>query len=69
MAWIEVEGAYGREYKNQKEIRADWNANKDFQGLGLDTRYVNKSDAKDLGLNVIVRYGKNLEKVCGVKNN
>lgn len=68
MAWIEVEGAYGREYKNQKEIRADWNANKDFRGLGLDTRVLNKSDAKDLGLNVIVRYGKNLEKVCGVKN-
>lgn len=62
--WIEVIPAYGRDYKSQAAVKADWNSDKDF----LDTvtrRYINKSGAKELGLKVIVRYSK-LMKVVNV---
>lgn len=64
MEWIEVEPAYGRDYKNQKDLKADWNANKDFRDTASG-RYVNKADADRLGLKVIVRYA-NQRKVCNV---
>jgi hypothetical protein len=31
MEWIEVVPAYGRDYKNQASVKADWNADKDFR--------------------------------------
>lgn len=64
MNWIEVTPAYGRDYKNQKEVKADWNADKDFQDTASGS-YINKSGAKALGLKVIVRYAK-LQKVVSV---
>lgn len=65
MEWIEVGPAYGRDYKNQKDLKADWDANKDFRDLSSG-KYVNKADAERLGLKVIVRYANN-RKVCNVK--
>lgn len=62
--WVEVVPAYGRDYTSQKQIQADWDANKDFK---ITTGgYVNKSDAQRFGLKVIVRYAQ-LRKVYGVK--
>ena len=55
--WIEATPAYGRDYKNQAAVKADWKANKDF----CDTtsgRYVNASDAAKYGLKVVVRYAR-----------
>lgn len=60
MNWIEVEPAYGRDYKNQKDVRADWNADRDFQET-VTGSYINKSGAAALGLKVIIRYGKRLK--------
>lgn len=60
MNWIEVEPAYGRDYKNQKDVRADWNADRDFQETATGS-YINKSGAAALGLKVIVRYAKRLK--------
>lgn len=60
MNWIEVEPAYGRDYKNQKDVRADWNADRDFQETATGS-YINKSGAATLGLKVIVRYAKRLK--------
>jgi hypothetical protein len=60
MDWIEVTPAYGRDYKNQKEVKADWDADKDFRDT-VSGRYINKSGAERLGLKVIVRYSKNLK--------
>jgi len=56
MDWIEVIAAYGRNYSNQAEIQADWNANKDFRvPYGPVT---NKQDCDEAGIRVIVRYGQ-----------
>ena len=60
MDWMEVTPAYGRDYKNQKEVKADWDADKDFRDT-VTGRYINKSGAERLGLKVIVRYAKNLK--------
>lgn len=53
--WIELLPAYGRDYKNQDEVRADWEAGKDFRHP-TSGRYVNKEDAERYGLKVMVRY-------------
>jgi len=60
MDWIEVTPAYGRDYKNQREVKADWDADKDFRDT-VSGRYINKSGAQAAGLKVIVRYGKLLK--------
>jgi len=60
MDWITVTPAYGRDYKNQKEVKADWDADKDFRETASGS-YINKSGAEKLGLKVIVRYGKLLK--------
>lgn len=61
---LEVKAAYGREYRNQTEIKKDWKDNKDFQTF--EGPYINKADADRLGEIVVVRYGKDFTKVCGV---
>lgn len=58
--WIEVVPAYGRDYKNQKQVKEDWNADKDFRETSSG-QYINKSGAERLGLKVIVRYSNNLK--------
>lgn len=60
--WMEVVPAYGRDYANQKAVKADWAAGKDFQvPYGP---YVNKQDADAAGLKVIVRYAKQMKVVA-----
>jgi len=50
--------AFGRDYKNKKQIQEDFDANKDFVDSVSD-RYVNKSQLKELGVTrVMVRYAK-----------
>jgi len=66
-----VRGAYGRKYKSQKEIQADWDAGKDFTIVSMD-RYdgaqINNADVANFpgvtGINV--RY-KEDRSVCVVK--
>jgi hypothetical protein len=58
--------AYGRDYKNQSAIYDDLKANKDFRIVdyfnGLDGRYVNRSQFKELAqagfTNLEIRYSK-----------
>lgn len=69
MSSIQLVPAYGRDYKSQREVQADWDANKDFltadifNGYGVAT---NKEDCEALGLRVVIRYG-NLLKLYAVK--
>lgn len=60
MAWIEVEPAFGRDYKNQKAMREDWNADLDFRETATGS-YINKTGAEQLGLSVIGRYDRSLK--------
>ena len=65
---LEVVPAYGRDYKSQKEVLADWNADMDFQIVSVQEygRYINKQDAdRTPDLNILVRYAK-LEKVMAL---
>lgn len=48
--------AYGRDYKSQKEIESDFNANKDFI-LNPDGIYINKEQIKP-GTKVQLRYAR-----------
>jgi hypothetical protein len=54
---------YGRDYKNEKELKADWDQNKDFLVSDFLSRFdgkpVNKRDAIADGVDEIkARYGK-----------
>ena len=53
--------AYGRDYKSAKEVKADWDAGKDFQIANAfspdDGKYINKADARP-GQSFNVRYKK-----------
>jgi hypothetical protein len=57
--------SYGRDYKSAKEVKADWDANKDFTIAdvfgGQAGRQINKQDAPTGTHNI--RYN-NLTKVC-----
>jgi len=68
MPYIEVKPAYGRDYSNQKAVREDWAADKDFivtEG-GPYGVAVNRADVKrdEPETKVIVRYGKGLKTVA-----
>lgn len=56
--YVDVAPAYGRDYKSQKAVRADWEADKDFQVVGLNRggRYINKADADREQVAVTIRY-------------
>lgn len=60
MNWLEVIPAYGRDYKNQKEVQFDWDGGKDFQDP-FSGSFVNKQDAEQNGLKVIIRYAKQMK--------
>ena len=64
---INVLPAYGRDYKNKKEILADYLANKDFETIDIASKgKINKSDCLKFGVAcLIVRYG-NLRKVASI---
>lgn len=47
--------AYGRQYSNAEEVKADWEAGKDFKSKTLGS-YLNKQDAKEENLRVTVHY-------------
>ena len=57
MEWIETVPAYGRDYTSAAKVKSDWNANKDFR-IPATGQYVNKEDAQQYGLSVIVRYNR-----------
>lgn len=59
--YVEVTGAYGRQYVALGAAKADWDADLDFRST--TGPYVNKSDALRLGLHVIVRYGRDFSRV------
>jgi len=66
---LTVTPAYGRDYKSQKAVKEDWDANKDFViaefgNLGRLT-YINKRDADRDGVKVMARYN-NLTKTVSV---
>lgn len=63
--------AYGRDYRSQKQVLADWNSDKDFIINDLSDPYdgkpCNKTDLKRAGKTFVqIRYN-NLTKVLGVK--
>lgn len=58
---VEVIGAYGRTYATLKSAREDWRAGKDFRTT--TGPYVNRQDAENYGLGVVVRYGRQGERV------
>jgi len=62
--YIEVVPAYGRDYKNQKDARADWDAGLDFRDTSSGS-YISKEEAEKHGLRVIIRYA-NQRKVMSV---
>jgi hypothetical protein len=45
MTYYELSPAYGRDYKNAKEVKEAWNSGKDFNGdYQLGFKYVNNKD-------------------------
>ncbi len=62
--------AYGRDYKNQQQIRIDWESNKDFVVNDVDHpycgKYCNKKDLIGQVKTVYIRYAKNT-KVCKIE--
>lgn len=65
-AYLSAVPAYGRDYRSAKEVRADWEAGKDFRIEDMrQSGYVNKADKPaDVVLNV--RYDRQ-RKVCVIK--
>jgi hypothetical protein len=63
-----ISAAYGRDYKNVAQIKADWSSGKDFVILDFQNsgRYCNNQDIPK-GTFLEVRYGKNGSKVTGFK--
>lgn len=61
--------AYGNDYKNQKEVKAAWEGNKDFILCSYrGTTYINKSDAANSDYTEFnIRYD-NKRKVVVIKN-
>ena len=61
--------AYGRDYKNQRQVREAWKDNQDFQICDMfsphDGRKINKQDAEK-GTTYNIRY-KNLTQVLPIK--
>ena len=61
---LTVRNAYGRDFKNKREILEHYNSNKDFQNLSLTSGIVNKQDAKRFKVGYLnVRYN-NLMKIA-----
>ncbi len=75
MAYLEVGPAYGRDYRNQKDAQADWDADKDFtvhegSSLPFPVRYgqaTNRADVKRIEaehgekINVVIRYDRKMK--------
>lgn len=64
--YVSAVPAYGRDYKNKKEVMDDWNAGKDFLVQDMfSSGYINKND-KPADVTLNIRY-KRLTQVCVVK--
>ena len=54
--------AYGRDYQRESEVKADFNAGKDFliQDIGCryNGSYINKSDAEGAGEKLKIRFDR-----------
>ena len=48
--------AYGRRYDNQKAVKADWAAGKDFASYPEGGRYLNNATAAEHNLKVVVSF-------------
>jgi len=73
MNWLEVRPAYGRDYKNQAEVLAAWNADKDFSvtegapyGVSTNRADLVRMKARGEVSGVIVRYARD-QKVMDMK--
>ena len=54
--------AYGRDYKNQKDVLRDWHSDKDFMiHSGLQSTYTNKADMAGQGHRLILRYANGMK--------
>ena len=66
---LTVRNAYGRDFKNKREILEHYNSNKDFQNLSVTSGIVNKQDAKRFKVGYLnVRYN-NLMKIAVIDVN
>lgn len=71
--FINVEPAYGKDYKTQKEVKAAWEAGKDFIILDFTNPYygkpINKEDAENAGTiqAVNIRFAGQ-QKLCVIKS-
>ena len=66
---LTVRNAYGRDFKNKREILEHYNSNKDFQNLSVTSGIVNKQDAKRFKVGYLnVRYN-NLMKIAVINVN
>lgn len=67
---LTVTPAYGRDYKSAKEVRADFDANKDFMICDMsspdDGRYIN-AEQLEPGDTLAVRYARNTKQTNCVK--
>jgi hypothetical protein len=64
MGNIQLVPAYGRDYKSQSEVQADWDANKDFWTADVFNGYgraTNKQDCEGMDLRVVIRYARGLK--------
>lgn len=71
MIYLTVVPAYGRDYRNQKEAKADWESGKDFTVADMSSKWdgakINLEDAKNYGVGTInIRYA-GLRKIAVVK--
>jgi hypothetical protein len=54
--------AYGRDYKNKKELLEDLNSGKDFVANSFSgTTYINRQELDKLATQVQIRYGNQLK--------
>ena len=67
MRYLSAIPAYGRDYKSQAAVKADWAAGKDFLIQDMFTGgYVNKDDLPP-GTTLNIRY-KKLTQICVIKS-
>lgn len=57
MRWQVAVPAYGRDYKRQADVLADWNKGRDFLAMPTE-QYINREDADRMGLTMQIRYAK-----------
>lgn len=70
MTYITLVPAYNRDYRSQKEVRADWDAGKDFMiqdiSSPFDGRYISIRDSQP-NTTYNIRY-KQLCNICVIKH-